>query len=449
MKNFISLCCICCVLFTNAQKSKSSKTIDSWAHPTWAKNATIYEVNLRQFTREGTFRAFETHLPRLRSMGVDVLWLMPIFPIGEKNRKGSLGSYYCVKDYQAVNPEHGTLDDLKHLVEAAHQQGFKVILDWVANHSSFDNALITQHPNWYKHDSTGAIVPPVADWTDVAAFDYKSKDLWQYQIESMRYWLRTADIDGFRCDVAMMVPNEFWKECRLKLDSVKKVFMLAEAEGPAFHRNGFDMTYGWEFHHLLNQLAKGEKKATDMDAYIEKNNSIYNVDDYRLYFTSNHDENSWNGTEFERMGDANKALFVLGATIPGMPLVYSGQEAALDRRLKFFDKDEIEWKNFPAEEFYKKLLQLKRTHPALANGKETGEWLRLPSNKEGIYGYLRMKGSKKILVVLNLSKNEVTATLDHKKMTAEYTELFSGNKLKIFDAYAFNLKPWEYRVYVK
>ncbi|MFN8276105.1 MAG: alpha-amylase family glycosyl hydrolase [Chitinophagales bacterium] len=418
-------------------------------HVAWSNRATIYEVNVRQYSREGTLKAVEAQLPRLRAMGVDILWLMPIYPIGEVNRKGTLGSYYSVKDYRAVNPEFGTMDDLKHLVAEAHKKDMKVILDWVPNHSSFDNALITQHPDWYKHDSTGKIIPPVADWTDVAALDYANPALREYQIESMKYWLTNADVDGFRCDVAMMVPVDFWQQCRTALDAVKPVFMLAEAEGPEFHKNGFDMTYGWELHHLLNLIAKGEKQAADLDGYFEKNNAMYQKGDYRMYFTTNHDENSWNGTEFERMGDAARAMFVLCSTVPGMPLMYSGQEAGLNRRLKFFDKDPIDFTGLKDEVFFTKLFQLKHNNAALANGINGGDWVRMPSKKPGLYAFMRIKGGSKVVVVMNLSATEVKDVLAEKRMAGDYLELFSGDKVKLFESYNFSLKPWEYRVYVK
>ena len=419
---------------------------DFYTHPDWAKSANIYEVNIRQYTKEGTFKAFEKQLPRLKKMGVNILWLMPIFPIGEAQRKGSLGSYYAVKDYRAVNPEFGTLADLKALVKDAHDMGFKVILDWVANHSAPDNVLTKDHPNWYKHDSvTGKIIPPVADWGDVSGFNYANHDLWVYQIECMKYWIKEADVDGFRCDVAMMVPLEFWKRVRTELDKVKKVFMLAEGEGPEFHRNGFDMTYTWDLHHLLNQVAKGEKKAADIKKYMIHTDSIYQKDDYLMNFTSNHDENSWNGSEYERMGDAAKALAVLCATMPGMPLVYTGQESGLAKRLKFFDKDTIDWKKFPLADFYKTLLTAKTQHASLWNGSDGGSVEFITTGNPDVLAFIRKRDKDKLLVVINLSDKKQSS---HYAVNRKLTDIFNGKALELSGLNSARMEPWGYGVYV-
>ena len=428
-----------------------AQNTDAWHTPIWAKNATIYEVNVRQYTREGTFKAFEKDLPRLHDMGVDILWLMPIYPIGEKGRKGSLGSYYAVKDYRAVNPEFGTMDDFKHLVNAAHAKGFKVILDWVANHSAPDNTLVTQHPDWYTHDSTGRIIAPVPDWSDVADFNYDKKGLHEYMIESMKLWLKEADVDGFRCDVAMMVPMDFWKECRLELDKTKKVFMLAEAEGPEFHRNGFDMVYGWEYMNLCNKIAKGEKTAGELYRYFADLDNKYKRSDNIMYFTTNHDENSWNGTEYERLGDAAKAFAVMSATVPGMPLVYTGQESALNRRLAFFDKDSIEWGTYKLNDFYSKLLHLKKENAALAidsNGYGDFELL-LDKQFEHHFAFMRRRGNDKVLVIINLSNKPIEIKLNKGELDGDYTELFSGKKRHNNKGELIKMEAWGYKVYVK
>lgn len=444
-----SLACLVFLFLVITAYSQSG--IDPWSAPAWAKNATIYEVNIRQYTKEGTFKAFENELPRLRKMGVDILWLMPVFPIGEKGRKGTLGSYYAVKDYRGVNKEFGTMDDLKHLVKTAHAQGFKVILDWVANHSAPDNELVTKHPDWYTHDSLGHIIPPVPDWSDVVDFNYDQKGLRQYQIESMKYWLKNADVDGFRCDVAMMVPLDFWKECRTELDKTKKVFMLAEAEGPEFHRNGFDMTYGWDYMNLCNKIAKGEKTASDLYNYFSASNRKYDASDNIMYFTSNHDENSWNGTEYERLGKAAKAFAALSATIPGMPLVYTGQETALDRRLAFFDKDSIEWGNYSLQAFYSKLLHLKEHNPTMfidESGAGKVEFLQ-DKRYENLLVFIRKKTSKKTLVVMNLSDKPTDATLILGDTEGHYTDLFTDKGKDIVKGEMWHLKPWEYFVLIQ
>ena len=439
------------VLYISITSTSFAQKGDQWTTPKWAENATIYEVNVRQYTPEGTFKAFEANLPRLRSMGVDILWLMPIFPIGQEGRKGSRGSYYAVRDYRGVNPEFGTLDDLKHLVKAAHAQGFKVILDWVANHSAPDNPLTRQHPEWYTHDSLGHIIPPVPDWSDVADFNYDQKGLREYQIESMKYWLKEADVDGFRCDVAMMVPLDFWKECRIELDKTKKVFMLAEAEGPEFHRNGFDMTYGWDYMNICNKIAKGEKKATDLYQYFYDLDEKYWDDDNVMYFTTNHDENSWNGTEYERLGKAAKAFAVLSATVPGMPLVYTGQESELNRRLAFFEKDSIKWNNYPLADFYTKLLKLKQTNKAMAVEMEADydfDFL-LDKEFENTFSFVRRRDGHQVLTVINLSDKPVEVKMKKNNIAGHYTELFTGKQHKIKRKLTLHLDPWDYRVFVQ
>ena len=423
---------------------------DFYTHPDWAKNASIYEVNIRQYTSQGTFKAFEKSLPRLKEMGVDILWIMPIYPIGEVNRKGSLGSYYAVKDYQKVNPEFGTLNDFKDLVAKAHSLGFKVILDWVANHSAPDNYLTRQHPDWYTHDSiTGKIIPPVPDWTDVADFNYDKKGLWNYQIESMKYWIKNADVDGFRCDVAMMVPLEFWKEVRTELDKTKKVFLLAEAEGPEFNRNGFDMTYGWELLNLMNSASKGEKHATDFETWLKKTDSLYNKNDYHMYFTSNHDENSWNGSEYERMGEAVKCMDVLCFTLPGMPLVYSGQESAISNRLRFFDKDTIAWDGYKMQPFYKTLLSLKKNTPALWNGADGGNCTILPNKSNNILAFSRIKDNAGVVVILNLSKTAQNVQINSPALVGKFKDAFSGTLTELNGFYSGDMKSWDYVILVR
>jgi 1,4-alpha-glucan branching enzyme len=419
-------------------------------HPEWAKNAVIYEVNIRQYTPEGTFKAFEHHLPRLKAMGVNILWLMPVNPIGIKNRKGTLGSYYSVKDYLAINPEYGTKDDLKALVKKAHELGMHVIIDWVANHTSWDNNLITEHPDWYTQDSTGKIIPPVPDWTDVADLNYDKKDLREYMTNALIYWVKEADIDGFRCDVAGMIPISFWNEAVPKIKEVKPVFMLAEWETPEMHDTAFDMTYSWNVYQLMNSIAKGKKTADVLDSILNKESARYPADAYRMRFTANHDENSWNGTETERMGDAAKTFAVMCYTIPGMPLIYSGQESTFNRRLKFFDKDIIDWGNFPLAGFYTELDKLKNENQALANGSAGGEMIKVASDQDKyVYSFLRKKYNNIVFVILNLSPTEQKATLKGNSYAGDYKSLFKNKDIHIEGSLAVTLKPWEYRVYFK
>jgi len=418
-------------------------------HPEWSKHSNIYEVNVRQYTPEGTFNAFEKHLDRLSKMGVDILWFMPITPIGEKNRKGTLGSYYSVKDYTAVNPEFGTLEDFKSLVKSAHAKGMHVIIDWVANHTAWDNAWITEHPEWYKKDSLGNIVSPF-DWSDVAALDYSNHQLWKAMIGSMEFWLKNSDIDGFRCDVAGMVPVPFWDSARMALDNIRPVFMLAEAEEPDLNRHAFDMSYGWEMHHTMAQVAQGKQPATAIDKIVKKDLQQFGSNTYMMQFTTNHDENSWNGTEYEKMGDAAETMAVLSWIIPGMPLIYTGQEAANHRRLKFFDKDSIQWNNYPLESFYAGLINLKDKNPALWNGDFGGSY-RMLSNSDAakVLSFVRVKQKNKVLFIANMSGEPVTTKIDFGLDAGKYTDWSNGNQAVLGSSNEIKLTPWQYKIYVK
>ncbi|MCY1633783.1 alpha-amylase family glycosyl hydrolase [Marinifilum sp. D737] len=437
-------------ILVGCQNKPATKTVKAEKPLEWSRNANIYEVNIRQHTKEGTFNAFADHLPRLKEMGVDILWLMPIFPISEKNRKGSLGSYYSVKDYRAVSPEYGTMEDFKNLVKKAHDLGMYVILDWVANHTGWDNHLITEHADWYTHNEKGEIVSPVEDWSDTADLNFDNEELRKYMIGSLKFWIEQADVDGYRCDMAAMVPTDFWNRARKELDAVKPVFMLAEAWEPELVEEAFDMAYGWDFHHLMNHIAKGEKNAKEIDAYFAKVDTLYPKDAYIMNFLTNHDENSWAGTIKERMGDAGNTFAVLTFTMPGMPMLYSGQEAGLDHRLKFFEKDEINWDNKELMPFYTQLISLKKNNKALRNGAQGGQLVRIPSDKdEAVYAFVREKDGDKILVVLNLTGEAQDVNLNSELLAGEYKEYFTNEAAKFAAKEKMSLKAWEYKVFVK
>ena len=399
--------------------------------PDWSFNATIYEVNVRQFSQEGSFSAFQKELPRLKQMGVDIIWLMPIHPIGEKNRKGSLGSYYAVKDYTEINPEFGTKSDFQNLVQEIHRLDMKIIIDWVANHSSPDNTWVEveHHKDWYTLDSTGNLQPTIGtDWWDVADLNYDNYEMRNRMIASMKYWVKEFDIDGFRCDVASWVPIDFWVDARNEIESVKQIFFLAEAEGEEMYK-AFDMTYGWEFHHILNDIAKGNKTTKDIHNFFKKNNNSAYI---QMHFTSNHDENSWNGTVHERLGDARFACAVIAATIDGMPLVYNGQETSLDKRLAFFEKDSIDWSKMDLVDFYTKLLTLKRSHPALQHGSDGGglEFFTLPENPNVLI-YCRTNGKRRLVALINLSDQASEIVISEPRLKGFYKSLFSSQKIKL------------------
>lgn len=427
-----------------------SQIITSFEHPEWSYNKVIYEVNLRQYSEEGTFKAFEKHLPRLKELGVGILWLMPIHPIGEKNRKGNLGSYYSVKDYKAVNPEHGTSEDFKSLVDKIHDMDMYVIIDWVANHSAWDNVWVNEHPEFYTKDSLGNFVPPVADWADVIDLNYNNKELWPVMIDAMKFWVKEYDIDGYRCDVAGMVPVEFWLEVREELEKIKPVFMLAEAWEPELHQ-AFDMTYSWDTHHLMNEVAKGKKNINDLTALFEKEKRMYPNSAFRMQFTSNHDENTWNGTVQERLANSAETFAAFTFLIPGMPLIYSGQEAGLNKRLDFFEKDPIEWKEDKFSEIYKKFCNLKKENDALLSGEKGGELSILSVSKgdNNVFAFVRERNEEKIFSVINLSGKKVNFEIASDLIEGTYDEFNSNEKAEFDSSASFILKAWEYKIFYK
>jgi len=429
--------------------NQSNITSQNISHSIWSQNASIYEVNIRQYTPEGTFAAFKKHLPELKKLGVDILWLMPINPIGEQNRKGSLGSYYSVKDYKAVNPEFGSSDDFKKLVDNIHKNGMHVIIDWVANHTSWDNVWVKTHPEFFTKDANGKFVPPVADWGDVIDLNYDNKKLWEAMIDAMNYWLKEYNIDGFRCDVANMVPIEFWIEARKELSKTKSdVFMLAEANENYMHK-AFDMTYNWSLKDMMNDVAKCKKDAEDIKNLFENEKNEYNTNDYRMVFTSNHDENSWNGTEYERLGKAVETFVVLCGTVKGMPLIYTGQEAGMNKALRFFDKDTIDWKPSPLRKTYTTLNELKKSNKALWNGSAGGEMIFLENGNKNILSFVREKENNKIIAVFNLSSQQESLKIDLQKYAGEYEDVFGKNKINISKNLELKLEPWQYKIYSK
>ncbi|MBU0507363.1 alpha-glucosidase C-terminal domain-containing protein [bacterium] len=414
--------------------------------PEWSRNVCIYEVNVRQFTPAGTFAEFREHLPRLKELGVRVLWFMPIHPIGEQNRKGTLGSYYSVRDYLAVNPEFGTMDEFKSLVRSAHDLGMHVLIDWVANHAAWDNPLVEEHPDWFTQNEKGDFVPPVPDWHDVIDLNYEREGLRDYMIEAMRFWIRETDIDGFRCDVAGMVPWDFWADAIEALHEIKPVFMLAEDESPAAHEKGFDVTYSWNLHWLMSGIAHGKRSVLALDSLFIRERNAYPPDAHRLRFTDNHDENSWNGTVFERLGDAAEAFAVLTLTVPGIPLIYSGQEAGLDKQLEFFERDPIDWREHHLRDVYRILLRLKRENRALWNGSSGGAIVRCETNlPETVSAFVREKDDQDVLVVLNLSAEPKLVEVKS-RLTGEFLDAFTGERVNVSENAPLELGAWGYRV---
>ncbi|MEO6683746.1 MAG: alpha-amylase family glycosyl hydrolase [Ginsengibacter sp.] len=453
----ISFHCIYTLLFSfvlfscntkPAMDTRAGMESTSFAHPKWSAQSNVYEVNLRQYTESGTIAEFEKSLPRLKEMGVEILWFMPVTPIGVVDRKEDetqLGSYYAVKNYTQINPEFGTMEDWKKMVKNAREMGFKVIIDWVANHSAPDNPWMKSHPDFYAKDSTGALIAPF-DWTDVRKLDYTNRELRDSMIAAMKFWVNETGIDGFRCDVAEEVPADFWKECITELRKLKHVFMLAEGESPDLHYVGFDATYTWSIMHLMKDVYSGEKSVTYFDSVLNHQISVYPKNAYRLFFTSNHDENSWNGTEFEKYGDAHKAFAVFTQTMyQSIPLIYNGQEIPNKKRLKFFVRDPLVWDKFEMAPFYSTLLHLRKKNKALA---ADAPFTKLSSaNDVAIYAYVRQKGEDKIAVILNLSGQPQQFTIKEKEIYGNAKDVFSGREETLKENHVYSLEPWQFLVY--
>ena len=411
-RQFLSLLATTSTIAMNPTRAAES-TSSGMAHVPWSRHAAIYQVNVRQFSADGTLRAAMADLPRVKALGVDILWLMPLQPIGKLERKGTLGSYYSIRDYTAVNPEFGTLADARAFVQAAHALGMKVILDWVANHTAFDHPWTHEHRDWYKLDAHGAIFPVTFNagapneehWSDVTALNYDSPALRDAMIAAMAFWVRETDLDGFRCDVASLVPTPFWERVRRELEALKPMFMLAESDARDLHRAAFDMTYSWDLAALFHQVGQGKAGAAELRDWAVKEPHGYPASAYRMRFTANHDFNSWNGTDAELYGDAYLPLAVLTFTLPGMPLVYNGQESRLAKRLEFFEKDPIAWKTHELAPFYTTLAALKHTHPALGNGQYGGALELVDVGNEQLFAFRRTLGADSVAVVVNMTKS--------------------------------------------
>jgi glycosidase len=411
----------------------------------WVKETNIYEVNIRQYTPEGTFQAFGKHLPRLRKMGVEVLWLMPITPISLKIRQGSLGSYYACSSYTTINEEFGTLADFIQLVNEAHQLGFKLIIDWVANHTGWDHHWTIEHPDWYEQDEKGAFTEKNG-WHDVIDLNYAKPAMRLAMMDAMAYWIKVANIDGFRCDMAHLVPLDFWLDARIHCDAIKPLYWLAECEVVDYHQ-AFDTTYAWWWMHETEDFAKGESSLQSVRNVLHAY-SQYPAGASKLMFTSNHDENSWNGTEYEKYGNAAKAWAVFTFTWQGIPLIYSGQENPNNHRLAFFDKDSIDWNDRPLlSGFYETLLSLRKSNPSLTSG----ETFILPSdNDDKLMAFIRKRNEQTVLVLLNVSsESRLLISVSHPWLTGNFRNVFSGISYYFSGSVSFEIQEGEFFVYEK
>ena len=420
-------------------------------HPEWSKNATLYQINTRQFSEEGTFAAAQKQLPRLKELGVDILWLMPVHEIGIKNRKGSLGSPYSVKDYYSVNPEFGTLDDLKAFVAEAHNLGMYVILDWVANHTAWDNVLVEEHPDWYDKDYKGDFRPtPWWDWSDIIDLDYNQPDVRAYMTEAMKYWVKEADIDGYRCDVAGFVPIKFWNNLRTELDHIKPVFMLAEWESRDLHAEAFDMTYAWSWNDTMHNICQGKADVNGLYIYYSWNESAFPENSMRMTFVSNHDKNAWEGTMFEQFGDGLKAAIALSVVGEGMPLIYNGQEAGNAKRLKFFEKDAIVWKEHEIGKLYQDLFALMKKNTALWHAKWGSRMVKVPNNFESeVFSFVRQNENDKVFAVFNFSNQKKEIEFKESLHQGRYQDFENQASIQFDASGKLTLDPWGYKIFVK
>jgi len=421
-------------------------------HPDWADDAVIYQINTRQFTPEGTFAAAQEQLPRLQDLGVDILWLMPIHPIGEQNRKGSLGSPYAVKDYFGVNAEFGTEEDLRAFIDAAHAMGFKVILDWVANHTAWDNPMVTERPDWYETDWKGDFHPtPWTDWADIIDLDYSNPELRAYKTKALRYWVEAFDIDGYRADVAGYVPLDFWETVRAELDEIKPVFMLAEWQQRDLHRQAFDATYGWAWKEAAQRIAKGQSDAGDLRGFLGDQISTWPLDAYRMLYTENHDQNAWDGSTGAIYGEAYHAMLTLSFVTEGIPLIHNGQEVGNQDQLEFFERDPIDWGDYqhPDGDLIRKLIKIKKANTALHNGAAGGRIIPVSTDNPGqILSFAREKDGNRVLVFFNLSDEPADFQITDGPAAGAWVDALTGDRDTIRLGATRTYGPWQGRVLV-
>lgn len=442
------------ILFALAILAFASCSQEITTHPKWAYESTIYELNTRQLTPEGTFAAAEAVLPTLRENGIDILWIMPCQPIGKLTRKGTLGSYYSIIDYCQMNPEFGTREDFEHFLQTAHDLGFKVILDWVANHTAPDSEW-TKNEGWHYRDSLGNLMVQY-DWTDISKLDYHNQDMRNEMLRCMRWWMDSIGIDGFRCDVAGEVPTDFWNWA---MADIRKdhpdMFTLAEDEDKAqeLTETAFDMYYGWTLHHLMNGVAQGKNSVEDLWAYFAKADSTIRPNAIRMNFITNHDENSWNGTEFERMGNSVPLWSAFCYVVPGMPMIYTGQLSGNHHRLEFFEKDLIDTNpEYAQADLYKQLNQLRADNKALHSPEQGAPMMRIAADNEHIFACVRHAEGKwcdnTVIAVMNMSGEEQTVTLDLTGYEGKY-DCICGKNITLEATQTFQLKPWEYKIFTK
>ncbi|MFU8842400.1 MAG: alpha-amylase family glycosyl hydrolase [Bacteroidales bacterium] len=419
-------------------------------YPPWFNHQTIYEVNLRQYTKSGTMMEFSEHLPRLKDLGVGILWFMPVQPIGKKNRKGTLGSYYSISNYREINPEFGTLEDFKSLVQKIHNLDMKVIIDWVANHTAWDHHWVKEHPEFYSIEENGNFRPPYPDWEDVIHLNYNNPALWDKMIEAMAFWVREADVDGFRCDMAHLVPTLFWNYARFQLEKTKPLYMLAESDNHDLLAYAFDTLYNWHLLHAINDVAAGRITANGLLDLFRAGLEHLPAGATQLNFTTNHDENSWKGSAIERLHYYLEPLTVLVFMLPGIPLIYTGQEAGNYRSLKFFDKDEVEWKEDKMKLLFQKLCKVRKKNIALWNTINQGQFLIITTNYPAkIAAFKRVCDKNEVLVICNLNDEAIIVDLDLDLNEELFYDWFTQDSVTGDEVATVHLKPFGYKVFTK
>lgn len=426
-----------------------------YKNPEWSRSAVLYEMNLRQLTPEGTFAAAIKRLAFLRSVGVDAIWLMPIYPIGEQGRKGSLGSYYSIRDYKGINPEFGTAEEFRKFVDAAHALGMKVLLDWVANHTARDARWISEKPaDWYERDERGEAKVPW-DWTDTAKLNYANHDVWLGQIDAMRYWVEEFKVDGFRCDMAMLLPIEFWQEASAELHRIKPdIFMLAEAEEDNLFNEAFNMSYQWNVHHIMVDIAKGARRVWDLRNAIHSERARYSREAMRMSFTSNHDENSWSGSEQQRFGAALEVMTAMTFLMPStMPLIYTGQEVGYNHSFEFFERDAIPEAAYienRTTELYRRLTALKHRERSLDAGEWGGEVVEIENNaKDCMMTFVREVEGSRVVAIMNLSPYTIHADFRTGIYAGDYVDAMSGEHVYLDEHVERDIAPWCYQILTK
>jgi alpha-amylase len=458
LKSFILLLSVFTFACNNSTVNQTKQNAESmtpaaFKKANWIHNTNVYEVNLRQYSAEGTINAFAKELPRLKEMGVETLWFMPLTPIAQKNMKGTMGSYYACSDYTSVAAEFGTLEDFKNLVKQAHSMGFKVMMDWVANHTGWDHVWTKTHPEYYEKDSATNDFKMASGMDDIIELDFKNPALRKAMIDAMQFWITECDIDGYRCDLAFWVELDFWMEARTALEKTKTLFWLAECEPidhPDFYK-AFDACYTWKWMHETKEFYEQASTLDSLTTLLKKYDTVGGNNGIPLWFTTNHDENSWNGTEYEKYGEMAKALAVFSFTWNGIPMIYSGQEMPNKKRLKFFDKDPIEWNGqYELQNFYKTLLTLKKNNTALrAADSAVVTHILQTDAPNSVLAYLRKNGNNEVFVLLNLSKEKIRFEVKDAVVNGNYKNVFNGAANDFTTEKYFEMQPWEYLIYEK